>query len=141
LRRKEEKKEESAKTAKKSRRANGLNGGAAATDCRNAGNGLPKKRQRIAGKRAAESSEAGTRWYALGPVYVDQVVCSGRKGGGAAGVWVAMLAREGYANGAPATVEKIVEITGLSERTVRHAISALVDIGMLKRDGRKISLS
>ena len=54
-------------------------------------------------------------------------------------VWLAVKAREDSANGAPATTAWIAEITGLGVRTINKAVVALVEIGMLKRDGSKIS--
>ena len=73
-------------------------------------------------------------------MYLDQVVRAARKGGCAVVVWLAVQAREGSANGAPATTKWIVEATGLNARTIRRAVAALVEIGMLKRDGDKISI-
>ena len=71
-------------------------------------------------------------------MHLDEVALAARKGGNAVLVWLAVRAWEGYADGASATVPRIVEITGLSSRTVRWAVAALVEVGMLKRDGRKI---
>ena len=72
-------------------------------------------------------------------MYLDQVVRAASKGGYAVVVWLAVQAREDSANGAPATTAWIAEITGLSARTISKAVAALVEIGMLKRDGNKIS--
>jgi hypothetical protein len=79
-----------------------------------------------------------SRPFALG-VRIDEVALAARKGGNAVLVWLAVRAREGGAGGAPATVGWIVEATGLNGRTVRWAIAALVRLGLLRRDGRKIS--
>ncbi len=73
-------------------------------------------------------------------MYLDQVVRAAGKGGYAVVVWLAVQAREDSANGAPATTAWIAEITGLSVRTINKAVAALVEIGMLKRDGNKISI-
>ena len=72
-------------------------------------------------------------------MYYDQVVRAAGKGGYAVVIWLAVQTREGSANGAPATTAWIAEITGLSVRTINKAVAALVEIGMLKRNGDKIS--
>ena len=54
-------------------------------------------------------------------------------------VWLAVRAREGGTNGAPATTAWLAEVTGLDVRTIRRAVAALVALGMLRRDDDKIS--
>jgi hypothetical protein len=125
---------DTAKIAKKARRDGVLNGGASALEGRNAGPRGPQTRHQKAGT-------AGPKWFAPGPVYLDQAVCAARKGGCAVVVWLAVRAREGSANGAPATAGWIAEATGLSDRTVRKAVSALVGTGLLRRDGLGVSSS
>jgi hypothetical protein len=74
-------------------------------------------------------------------VYLDQAAraaCGGRYD---VVVWLAVRAREDSANGAFATTAWIVAATGVDDRTVRRAVAALVKIGMLRRDGERISMS
>jgi hypothetical protein len=73
-------------------------------------------------------------------VYLDQAVRAAGEGGYAVVVWLAVKAREDSSNGAPATTARIAEITGLGVRTIQKAIAALAEVGMLKRDGDKISV-
>jgi hypothetical protein len=124
-------KQDTAKIGENVSGGSGLTGGGAAAECREAGSRMPRGRQPNAGK--------GARWFARGPVYLDQVGRAARLGGCAVWVWLAVRASEGGRNGAPATTAWIAENTGLSVRTVRAAVAALVKTGMLKRDGKKLS--
>jgi hypothetical protein len=80
-----------------------------------------------------------TRWYAKGPVYLDQTVRVAGKGGYAVVVWVAVQARSDGAGGRHATTTWIAKVTGLNVRAIQKAVAALVEAGVLKRDGDKIS--
>lgn len=127
-RRREDK--DTAKIAKKANGASELKGGA---DELEGANGVPSSlAKRTAGRR--------TRWFAKGPVHIDQAVRAASKGGYAVAVWLAVRARMDTANGAPATTAWLVKVTGLGQRTVQKAAAALVDIGMLKRDGGSVFL-
>jgi hypothetical protein len=124
--------QETAKISEKARGGNGLMGGAEEPEGQPAGTVGPASRNcRV---------RSGTRWFAKGPVYFDQMVRAASKGGYATVVWLAVQARGDSANGASATTIWIAEITGLSVRTINKAVVALVEIGMLKRDGDKISV-
>jgi hypothetical protein len=112
----------------------------------NGGNGLARGAPEPEGRNARNCRAAvsgtlgpGVRWFARGPVYLDQVTRAARKGGYAVVVWLAVRAREGSTNGAPATVAWIAKNTGLGDRAVRKAAAALIEIGMLKRSGKKLS--
>ena len=72
-------------------------------------------------------------------MYLDQVVRAAGRGGYAVVVWLAVRAVGGQRRRSASHEPRIAEITGLSERTIRKAVAALVEVGMLKRDGRKIS--
>jgi hypothetical protein len=131
-RRKQE--QDTVRVVKKARRSNGLTEDLA---------GETEPGGRKTGTRGPENRNQGSeiRWFAQGPVYLDQAVCAARRGGYAVAIWLAVRAREDSANGAPATVAWIVEATGLNDRVVRKAVTALTGIGMLRRNGRKISTS
>jgi hypothetical protein len=124
------KEQDTAKIAVKINGVSGLDGGAAEPEFRPSGTRVPARR----------NCSAAGRWFAKGPVHIDQVVRVAGKGGYAVAVWLAVRARMDSANGAPATTAWLVKAMGLNGRTVRKAVAALVDIGMLKRDGGEISL-
>ena len=86
------------------------------------------------------SSRRGARWFAKGPVHLDRAVRAASKGAAAVVVWLAVRAREDGAAGKAATTAWIAEATGLNIRTIQTAVAALVEIGMLKRSGRQISI-
>ena len=73
-------------------------------------------------------------------MYLDQAVRAAGKGAAAVVVWLAVRAREDGANGAAASTAWIAEMTGLNVRTIHKAVAALVEVGMLKRDGKEISI-
>jgi DNA-binding IclR family transcriptional regulator len=70
-------------------------------------------------------------------VYIDQVMRAASRGGYAVAAWLAVRALEGA--GVPAPVAKIAEITGMGERVARRAAAALVELRMLRRDGKNLS--
>lgn len=126
------KEQDTAKIAIKAHGANGLAGGALPKSGR-----LPaKKWSRVRQKVVAKP----IRWFAKGPVYLDQVGRAAEQNRHGPQVWLAVQARATSANGAPATPKWIIEATGLNDRAVRRAVATLVKIGMLKRDGEEISI-
>jgi hypothetical protein len=80
-------KQDTAKIGENVSGGSGLTGGGAAAECREAGSRMPRGRQPNAGK--------GARWFARGPVYLDQVGRAARLGGCAVWVWLAVRASEG----------------------------------------------
>lgn len=131
-RRKQE--QDTAKNAKNAERDKGLLGGAPEPEGRPGGTEGPGGRNQRAG-----AGRRRAHWFAKGPVYLDQAARVARKGGCAVVVWLAVRALEDYASGSPATTARITEVTGLGDRTVRKAVAALVEIGMLKRDGDRLT--
>jgi hypothetical protein len=122
------KEQDIAKIGEKGGGDSGLQGGASELEGRAGGTAGPGRRNRGA-----------ARLFAKGPIYLDQAVRAANKGGSAVVVWLAVRARLGSACGAPADTAWIAEATGLNDRTIRKAVAALVSIGMLKREGDKIS--
>jgi hypothetical protein len=128
--------EDTAARAEKAHVAINLSGnfaGSAATDCRRGGNGLPRKRQRIAAPTGV--------WFAKGPVRLDEAARVARCGAAAVLVWLAVRARADGARGASADVKWMAGVTGFSPRTIRHAVAALIAAGVLMRKGEQIALA
>jgi hypothetical protein len=92
----------------------------------------PENRSLKSGRKSPDG-----RWFALGPVYVGQVMRAASRGGYAVAAWLAVRALEGA--GVPATVAEIVKTTGMGERDARRAAAALVELRMLKREGKTLS--
>jgi hypothetical protein len=127
--------QDTAKIAVKANGANGLAGGAAEPEGRLGGTRGPPERN-----CNSATSGRGARWFIKGPIPLEQVARAAPRGGYAVLVWFAVRVRRDSANGAPATTAWIAEATGLNVRTVRKAVAALVEAGMLKRDGDEISM-
>ena len=78
------------------------------------------------------------RWY-RGRVYLDRAFARPAKAVVAAMVWPTVRALEDGRDGRAATTAEIAEMTGYDARVTRRAVADLIGIGMLKRDGKKIS--
>ena len=125
-------------TARHAEKANGANGLSAKIGDETEPEGRFRRNQRAAPSGTRGPQAGDTRWFAQGPVHLDEAVRAASCGGCAVVVWLAVRARRDGANGGFADTTWIAKATGLNKRTIRKAVAALVDIGMLERAGCKI---